>query len=50
MFAPQSYGDNRGIEQVIHWVKKQPKSDKVAPIEINDMGCGSRLLVVYKET
>lgn len=41
MFMPESYGNSSGIEQVIEWVKKQPKSAKVAPIEINDMGCGS---------
>lgn len=41
MFALEGYGDSKGIEQVIQWVKKQPKSAKVATIEINDMGCGS---------
>lgn len=38
MFAPESYGDKRGVEQVIQWVEKNPKSDTLALI---DMGCGS---------
>ena len=38
MFAAKSYGDRLGVEQVIQWVEKNPKSDTLAPI---DMGCGS---------
>jgi 3'-phosphoadenosine 5'-phosphosulfate sulfotransferase (PAPS reductase)/FAD synthetase len=45
MFAPESYGDQHGIEQVVHWVKKQKKSVTLARHEalngVGDMGCGS---------
>ena len=39
MFSPNNYGDSEGIEAVVHWVKKQPMSEKLS--EQFDMGCGS---------
>jgi 3'-phosphoadenosine 5'-phosphosulfate sulfotransferase (PAPS reductase)/FAD synthetase len=38
MFAPEAFGDSKGIEQVIRWVEKNSKSATLQPV---DMGCGS---------
>lgn len=38
IFKGDSCCDAEGVEQVINWVEKNPKSDTLAPI---DMGCGS---------